>query len=667
MKKINLRIKYTSKHFTNASKKILGTIFRIFNKYDNKSYLDAAATPIVTIKEIIDNLINNTYVNVEMQKAWKLRPFCFEAEDLQCYYSLDEVPYLLQNWQNCFGGLNNQLIYNNKELTEKINMVERKENTNIINIDMNTLLDENKNYAYYTSQLLRMNNRLKDQINLLNQNLIKMQKYDLNVNDKNINDQLSKINDIVLKHVEEYPIQVLQMLTSLLSITSAECNKQFNGSVLSNYSSFLSKLISQQNFIQQKNDQHVIDLDKKDLNNDQSIYFTDNESSTEESFIQSESAAMNNEFVENNESLKNNKNDNKSLKDDNNEYIENNESLKNNKNDNEFVENNNEFTENNKSSSEDLNVELSMENKNKTKRYYQNMVVNLAKDIKDSLVPIRNKFTQKLQAYAKLYTNEKILQEKLVIKQELEETKNLLVNMRLQIDEGQNELNRCPSNINKKRMQSILKQVKHKFNTVMEQFSIIEQAILSRISELEAKQKLKESNNLNELTTEDLINLKLKKADDKQEQQAVNLSSFVMTSTPKSIKNRLTEDGFHFYDGSKSLQEWLIASLTWLKANQYVNFANELEKEVNKLMINRKASKALQMLEAVAKGKTYDDLIKQFNCDRGIVMRYIDSVQNTAPAIYLSFGYGSKASNGRDKRVVINLNNKGIIDIPKGF
>ena len=652
MKKINLRIKYTSKHFTNVSKKILGTIFRIFNKYDNKSYLDAAATPIVTIKEIIDNLINNTYVNVEMQKAWKLRPFCFEAEDLQCYYSLDEVPYLLQNWQNCFGGLNNQLIYNNEELMEKINMVEKKENTNIINIDMNTLLDENKNYAYYTSQLLRMNNRLKDQINLLNQNLIKMQKYDLNVNDKNINDQLSKINDIVLKHVEEYPIQVLQMLTSLLSITSAECNKQFNGSVLSNYSSFLSKLISQQNFIQQKNDQHVIDLDKKDLNNDQllnndqSIYFTDNESSTEESFIQNESATITT-------AAENNKNDN--------EFTESNESLKNNKNDNEFTENN--------KSSEDLNVELSTENKNKTKRYYQNMVVNLAKDIKDSLVPIRNKFTQKLQAYAKLYTNEKILQEKLVIKQELEETKNLLVNMRLQIDEGQNELNRCPSNINKKRMQSILKQVKHKFNTVMEQFSIIEQAILSRISELEAKQKLKESNNLNELTTEDLINLKLKKADDKQEQeqQAVNLSSFVMTNAPKSIKSRLTEDGFHFYDGSKSLQEWLTASLTWLKANQYVNFANELEKEVNKLMINRKASKALQMLEAVAKGSTYDDLIKQFNCDRGIVMRYIDSVQNTAPAIYLSFGYGSKASNGRDKRVIINLNSKGIIDIPKGF
>ena len=85
-------------------------------------------------------------------------------------------------------------------------------------------------------------------------------------------------------------------------------------------------------------------------------------------------------------------------------------------------------------------------------------------------------------------------------------------------------------------------------------------------------------------------------------------------------------------------------------------------------MLNKSLSKALLILKEFALGKTYEELMTQFNItEKTNVLRNIDSVQNSAPAIYLSFGCGSKTASGNVKRVIANLIKKGITDTPSNF
>lgn len=475
MKKNHLRIKHIQKNINSKSKKALGMIFRIFNRYDNKSYIDAATDSKVAIKEIIDKLTNNMFNNVEMQKAWKIKPFSFEAEDLQCYYNIDEIVVLINNWKNFFGGENQSLIYNKGQYV----IPDKK-----IDIDINTLLDENRQYAYYSSKLLDMNKKLKEQINVLSQNLARLKIYDIN--------DLSNINQVVLQQIEKSPMQTLQMLTSLLSIASAECNKQY--------------------LLEQEKDDNVL--------------------------IQK----------------------------------------------------------------------------------IQNIIININKEI------------EQLSIYD---TNEKLIKNKDIIKEKIDKISQLLT-------DSQKELNINTTN----KQIDILKE---SLNTLYNDFEKIKENMLTYINNFEKAQKI----DITKLSTDELIDLKLKR---------------VSPVHTKSTRKKQTSDGFIFFDGSKPIQDWLRESLIWLNNNNAKLFAQELKHEVTKLMIKKKASKALQCLQELAAGKTYDELVKQFNYSSRInISRNIDSTQNSAPAIYLSFGYGSKTANGKEKRVMEVLRDRGITDTPINF
>ena len=262
-----LKIKYTPKRnlFVNPNNAlpISGTIYRVYTRHDNKSLIDITEGDVNTVLKKMVNLLNERkYNNRELQKAWNNNRKDFEAEDLQHYFSNENPQILLNNWKKFYGGAQGKHLYNNDIYKDfayvdgfdpnsiQRNKVNNEMNTDFIDNDVNKLgnesnnqfvvhaaeeslelikkenkdlLEENEYYSRYVSELLRINSNYKDQINSLNHNLIQLTNYNL---DHYHN--LTEVNDELLKHLDNKPLQVLQLLSSMLNIVSAECFKQFD-------------------------------------------------------------------------------------------------------------------------------------------------------------------------------------------------------------------------------------------------------------------------------------------------------------------------------------------------------------------------------------------------------------------------------------------------------
>ena len=193
----------------------IGTIYRIYNKRTGKSLINASEDVKNDIKNIVNKLEHGIFYIKEIQEIWNKDHYQFAAEDLQHYYNENQIQLLLNIWKIYFGGKDFELLYN----------IDNNEQSEIINIqnDNKKLMEENQYYATYSTKLLNENKKLQDQVNILNTNLLQLQSYDLK-----IYNNLTEINNAILKHIIDAPIQVLQMLTSLLAINTAEINKQNN-------------------------------------------------------------------------------------------------------------------------------------------------------------------------------------------------------------------------------------------------------------------------------------------------------------------------------------------------------------------------------------------------------------------------------------------------------
>ena len=127
-----------------------------------------------------------------------------------------------------------------------------------------------------------------------------------------------------------------------------------------------------------------------------------------------------------------------------------------------------------------------------------------------------------------------------------------------------------------------------------------------------------------------------------------------------------SKDGFEFYQGNEDLVTWLNTSLIWLKSHNAIQFANELKYEVNNIMSRKKMSKAVRYSIDYIKGNDYRQIAENSNDSVDNVMRSMDQLQATHPALYLAFGF-KKDRAGKPKRVMTNLLQRGVTDTPLTF
>ena len=535
----------------------IGKIFRIYNKNNNKSYINYTNNNIFTLSNIINKLKTKQFDIELMQNDWNTQYSDFFAEDLQLYYTNGEIPVLMINWQKYFGGNNYELLYNIEEFNDYK--------------DLDTILDENKYYLYYTTQLLNINKDLQEQLKILNQNYVNLQTY----NDQTKNDLIS-INALITNQIKNSPIQILQMLTSLLTITSAECNIQFN----------------------------KLNLCKP--NN-----------------IQINSAP---------------------IKTDNNLLPQNNNNIQVNNITDKIV---------NSSKNEEKKT---LSDNNNTQVYYNK--VNAAIQILQQYIPNLKRLIKTLRNNQYITANNK---EKM--KNEIENIQQLFnrINAQLLIyKENALQLN------NPLQFNNIINKINKQVQSFKNDFNTLKNNINNRIKQVEAKinsSKIKTDNlNMNEL-----MELKLQKSNDTSQHTNTNTNTntdiqVISSSIATDNENNLRL--FPLFNGKYEIKTWISIAYQWLINNQFIDFAQELKSEVYKSLINKNPTKALTYAIASIKGLSYDDIAKQFNTTKIMVMRNIDSLQNTHPAIYLALGYRSKTSQGKNKRVINSLKAKKIINIP---
>lgn len=459
-------------HSSTSSLMPIGIIYRIFHKPSGKSLINASENVVESINNIITKLDKGTFYISEMQKLWNKNYQLFEAEDLQPYYSIDSTKYLINTWKIYFGGKDFNNLFN---IDNNISVQNEDINAQLI-AENKRLTDDNQYYAKYTQTLLDTNDKLLEQINILNTNLVQLQSY--NYNSFN---NLNQINTELLKNISSTPLEILSILTSLLSITSAELTNKFNAANIKPIdSNHLSSYIS----IQNENKKANIDKQNETISTNVATNIID----------------LNNTTQIHNET----------------------------------------------------NNQISNEINNKVYNETNNQINN------------------ETQTSAQVKTN--ITKPEKLVTIELKKTSTELQDT---------------------------KPTKH-------------------------------------------------------------------TRHPRSLL-KTTNDGFIFYDGSTHIDVWLKEALDWLQQNNAPAFATELKKEITKLFSKKKVSKALQVLKAFASGKSYLELEEQFKLNRVAIMRLLDSVQTSAPAIYLAFGGRQYNSTGRPKRVVNQLLAKNIKDIPASF
>lgn len=251
----NAKVKYST-YIANTNIVFpLGTIYRIYNKRTGKSLINVSEDPKNDIKDIINKLDHGIFYIKEIQDIWKKDYYQFAAEDLQHYYNNNQIPILLNIWKIYFGGKDFELLYN-IDNTENINLLDIQE-------DNKKLSEENQYYATYLNKLLNENKKLQEQVNILNTNLLQLQSYDYKVYNN-----LSELNNAILKHITDSPIQVLQMLTSLLTINTAEINKQSNVLIINN------KLLKNHNI--QQNQDNIQQINNKKSENKSIESFQEN-------------------------------------------------------------------------------------------------------------------------------------------------------------------------------------------------------------------------------------------------------------------------------------------------------------------------------------------------------------------------------------------------------
>ena len=597
-----LCIPYNSIELNNNA---MGKIFRIYNKSNNKSYINYTNNNLFTISNIINELKNNKFIISAMQNDWNKSIANFYAEDLQLYYSINELPILMLNWQKYFGGKNNSLLYNIEEFK------------NYKNVD--EVLDENKYYIYYTTELLNVNKSLQEQLNILNQNYINLQTYN-----NNIKDDLTSINTVITQQIKNSPIQILQMLTSLLTIASAECNIQFSNNKISQISK-----TPQINKTFQVNNLSNNNSSNNSLEND--IYipspqiFVTNSNETNSQNKQSINTSKNNT----------NKNSTNTSK----------EKINTNTTDKENISKNTSSKEKTNIGTDTIGTDTkTCFNKiNAAIQIIQQYIPNLKRLIKalrsNQFVKPNNKDKIQVdmndiqQLFNRINAQLIIYKENIVLLNNTSQWNNVINKINKQLQSFKNDFNGLKSNINNR-----IKQMELKNN--------------SRI-------------NTDNLSMDELMKLKLQKSNENNNENNNNTVTIVNKTSLKSIENEASNlKLFPLFDNKKSIRDWLRIAYQWLIDNNYINFAQELQFEVNKSLINKSPTKALNCALAYNKGLNYNDIAKQFNTVKDRVIRNIDSLQNTHPAIYLALGYKSKNSQGKNKRVIRTLHNLNITNIP---
>ena len=585
-----LCIPYNSIELNNNA---VGKIFRIYNKNNNKSYINYTNNNLFTISNIINELKAKKFYITDMQNDWNNNIANFFAEDLQLYYSINEISILMINWQNYFGGTNKELLYNIEEFKNHKNIDE--------------LLDENKYYIYYTTQLLKVNKNLQEQLNILNQNYINLQNYNIN-----IKNDLTSINTLIAQQIKDSPIQILQMLTSLLTITSAECNIQFNKSIINSLS---TNTTSTNNMINNENN-----------SSQQKIIIANNNSLTNENII--------------NESISN---------------------------ENKFISNENE---NNHKKMYNKNQSLVIQD---TKITYNK--INAAIQLIQQYIPILKRLIKVLRSnqFVNINSKDKVLND-------INDIQNLFNRINAQIiiyKENIILLNNSSQFVN------IMNKINKQLQNFKNDFNGLKNNIYNRIKQIELKNNSKI--NTDNLSIEELIKLKLQKSDNNIKTKVENTinnksNNNIETKVENIIDNKSNNNNnntnddinnekndfklFPLFDGKKPIAAWLRIAYQWLINNNYINFAQELQHEVNKSLINKSPTKALNYALTYNKGINYNDIAKLFNISKIKVMQSIDSLQATHPAIYLALGYKSKNSQGKNKRVIKTLHNLNITNIP---
>ena len=562
-----LNIKYNEKNDNNQL--AIGKIFRIFNKNNGKSYINSTDNNMFTVYSIIKELDLGLFNNKEMQFDWNSNKLEFEAEDLQLYYTRSELSILIINWKKFFGGENYNLLYH----TNNFNENEYK--------DIDAILEENKHYTYYISQLLKINHSLKEQVKVLNQNYLQLQSYDMQ-----LKNNLSMINTTITEKINQSPIQILQMLTSLLTITSAECNKQFNTL------SILNKNINDEKIEINLSDTKQIDNNIIQINNEE----------------------INNRIVKNNYPIKKKNN---------------------------YAEKNNNLIE------EDNNLKIYYDKINAAIQMIQQYIPNLKQAIKN----IKN------NQYINIHTKDKVYNELINIQQLFSRTTEQISICKNTVNELNNPL----------QFSNFINKITKQLQNLRNDFTTVKNNILNRIKQIEFQ--LSKKIDTKNLSTEELMKLKLQKSIDINIENNNSKKDNIKeeNNNIKDSENNIEEEknnNFKFFNGVQSIKDWLEEAYKWLVNNDYEQFAKELQYEVNKFMINHSPKKALTYLIEYIKGNDYDVLSKQFGVDKTIIIRNIDSLQTTHPAIYLACGYKSKTNAGKEKRVLASLKSRGITKIP---
>ena len=191
-------------------KPVIGIIFRFYNVKSKMTYLSYARDVKASIIELVLQLDNHQCKYSSLQKDWDnwdKTSKLFQVEELQSFYSENDLRSLINTWYYQLCGNDSNCLYNSDIL------------------DIYSFEEENYKLAMHLEQIIEQNKELKNSIDSLKQQLTKSQ----------------DIESIILDKIKNHPRTMFNTLTHWLTILNSNFDSSTNLNQVINQSTNISQ------------------------------------------------------------------------------------------------------------------------------------------------------------------------------------------------------------------------------------------------------------------------------------------------------------------------------------------------------------------------------------------------------------------------------------------